>query len=120
MATVATFNFDTLRDALEHTDEATLIDLYADNAELKVVDQTRPPSSPLLLTGKPAIAELFHDICSRAMTHEVQDPVINPDRIAFNEACRYPDGVRVLSSNFLDIEGGKIVRHRLVQAWDQA
>lgn len=120
MATTATFDFDTLRDAIERADESTLIDLYADDAELQVVDQTRPPSTPLVLTGKPAIAELFHDICSRAMTHQVQDPVITPDRIAFNEACQYSDGVCVLSSNFLDLRGDKIVRHRLVQAWDQA
>lgn len=120
MATATTFNFKTLRDALEHADESALIDLYADDAMLEVVDQTRPPSAPLVLTGKPAIAEHFHDICSRAMTHEVQHPVITPDRVAFNEACRYPDGIRVLSSNTLDLKGGKIARHLLVQAWDAA
>ena len=85
---------------------------------MKIVDATRPPSSPLVLRGRDAIGELYRDICSRAMSHEIQDAVVTPDKVAFNEACRYEDGLRVLSANTLDLRGGKITRHVVVQAWD--
>lgn len=118
--TTTGFDFDALRNAFEHADEATIVGTYADDAEMKVVDTTRPPSSPLVLRGKDAIGELYRDVCSRAMTHEIQDPVITPDKVAFNEACRYEDGLRVFSANTLELRGGKITRHVVVQAWDEA
>lgn len=120
MATTTPFDFETLRRAIEQADESGLMSFYADEAEIEVIDKDHPPGAPLLITGKSAIGEMFHDICGRAMTHEVQDQVLTPDRVAFNEACRYPDGLRVLSANTLDLREGKIVRHRLVQAWDEA
>ncbi|MDH3227882.1 MAG: nuclear transport factor 2 family protein [Thermoleophilia bacterium] len=120
MPTATTFDFELLREAIEQANESSLVGFYADDAEMQVIDKDRPPGSPLVLHGKSEIGELYRDICSRAMTHEVQDPVLTPDRVAFNEACRYPDGLRVLSANTLDLHGGKIVRHRLVQAWDEA
>ena len=32
------------------------------------------------------------------------------DRVAFNVACEYPDGTRVLAAENLDVCDGKIVR----------
>lgn len=119
-ATTIGFSFDTLRKAIESADEATIVGTYADDAEMQVVDTTRPPSSPLVLRGKDAIGELYRDVCSRAMSHEVQDPVLTPDKVAFNEACRYEDGLRVFSANTLELRDGKITRHVIVQAWDEA
>jgi hypothetical protein len=116
--TATGFDFDTLRAAFERADEATIVGTYADDAEMTIVDATRPPSSPLVLRGREAIADLYHDICSRAMSHEIQDPVVTPGKVAFNEACRYQDGLRVLSANTLDVRDGKITRHVVVQAWD--
>lgn len=116
--TTTRFDFDTLRDAFANADEATIVGTYADDAEMKIVDATRPPSSPLVLRGRDAIGEHYRDICSRAMSHEIQDAVVTPDKVAFNEACRYEDGVRVLSANTVDLRGGRIARHVVVQAWD--
>ena len=115
----ATVNLPTLRSAIEAGDETTLVAFYADDAELTIVDRNRPPSKPSILKGKPAIAEYYHDVCGRAMTHKVEQPIGGSDGIAFTEACRYPDGVRVLSANLLALRDGKIARHTLVQAWDE-
>ncbi len=115
----ATVDLSTLSNAIEQGDEATLVALYADDAQLTIVDRNRPPSKPTVLSGKPAIAEYYHDVCSRAMTHKVEQPIVGQDAIAFTEACRYPDGVRVLSANLLTLRDGKIARHTLVQAWDE-
>lgn len=109
----------TLRDAIEQSDEATLVNLYTDDAELFIVDQSRPPSAPTVLSGRGAIADYYKDVCARAMTHTVDEVIAGDDGVAFTEACQYPDGVRVLSANLLKLRDGKITHHTLVQAWDQ-
>jgi hypothetical protein len=53
------------------------------------------------------------------MTHHVEDEVIGEGRIAYNEACEYPDGIRVLGATTLELQDGKIVRQTIVEAWDE-
>lgn len=119
MPQALTADLATLRRAIEQGEEGTLVGLYADDAQITVVDRNSTPSKPNVVAGKPAIAAFYHDICGRAMTHTVEQAVAAPDAIAYTEACLYPDGVRVLSSNLLELQGGKIARHSLVQAWDE-
>ncbi len=109
----------TLRRAIEQGEEATLVDLYTDDAEMRIVDQSRPPSKPTTLSGKSAIAGYYKDICARAMTHKVDEVIASSDGVAFTEACQYPDGMRVLSANLMALRDGKIARHTLIQAWDE-
>ena len=110
---------DTLRQATEQRNAELLISLYADDAELRVVDRNRMPSSPLLLRGKVAIAEFFKDVCGRDMTHRIEQQVVGDNRLAFLEACDYPDGCHVLCASVVELRAGKIVRQVSVQAWDE-
>lgn len=109
----------TLRRAIEQSEEATLVSLYTDDAEMRVIDRSRPPSKPTVLSGKSAIAGYYKDVCSRAMTHKLDEIITGGDGVAFTEACLYPDGMRVLSANLLTLRDGKIAHHTLVQAWDE-
>jgi hypothetical protein len=115
----AGFDFAALRQALERSDAATLAALYAEDAEMTIVDRNRPPSAPLRLLGRPAIAGFWQDVCAREMTHAVGEEVIGADRIAFVEHCAYPDGCNVISAMTLDVVEGRIARHLTVQAWDE-
>ena len=72
-----------------------------------------------MLRGKEEITEYLRDVCSRAMTHHIENEVIGEDRVAFNEACEYPDGTRVLTAMTLDVRDGKVVRQVNVEAWDE-
>lgn len=121
MTTSATkiFDFGDLKQALEHSDAATLIGLYADDAEMVIVDRNRPPSSPMTLSGREAIAAFWRDVCSRDMTHHVGHEVAGPNRAAFVEECAYPDGCHVMSAMTLDLRNGRIAKHLTVQAWDE-
>ncbi len=112
-------DFETLRQAIEGRDAETLVGFYADDAEMITVNRNTTPSAPHLLRGKEQIAEYLRDICSREMTHRVENEVVGEDRIAFQEACEYPDGVRVLGAETLEIRDGKIVRQVNVEAWDE-
>jgi SnoaL-like domain len=113
------FDFGGLRRALEQSDADALITLYAEDAEMTIVDRNRPPSAPMRLTGKNAIAEFWRDVCARDMTDRVGHEVVGADRAAFVDECGYPDGCAVMSAMTLDLYAGRIVRHLTVQVWDE-
>ncbi|GAB3120625.1 nuclear transport factor 2 family protein [Streptomyces calidiresistens] len=117
-ATRSPFDADTLRRGVEG-DPKTLLSLYAEDAELRVVDHTAQPSHPRVLHGRDEIAAMLEDVYSRDMTHKMEDCVVQGDRAAFSEACEYPDGVRVLSQSMMRLRDGRITEHTLVQAWDE-
>jgi ketosteroid isomerase-like protein len=120
MTTATAFDTETLRRAIEQRDSATLMGLYADDAELIVADRRDMPSHPRVIRGKQAIAAYFDDVCGRDMTHEVERVVAAGDTAAYLENCTYPDGVRVTCAAVLDIgDDGRIHRQSGVQAWDE-
>jgi ketosteroid isomerase-like protein len=109
---------DDLKSAIENRNAAGLIALYADDAVMRIIDRDNPPSRPRELKGRGAIAAFYEDVCSRAMTHRVEAGVSDDRRLAFTQACAYPDGTRVFCSAMIEIEAGKIARQTNVQAWD--
>jgi ketosteroid isomerase-like protein len=114
-----TITLDAVRHAIETRDGAALGRFYANDAVLLIVDQLNPPHQPREIKGHAAVAEYFDDVCGRAMTHSVENGVESGDRMAFTQACRYPDGKGVLCSTTIQLSGGKIVRQVMVQAWDE-
>jgi ketosteroid isomerase-like protein len=108
-----------IKRAIEGRDGALLASFYADDATLSIVDRNNPPSRPREVRGKPAIAGFWDDICSRAMTHEVAFSVAEGDRLAFSQACAYPDGAKVFCLAMIELKEGLIARQTMVQAWDE-
>ena len=108
-----------LKEAIEARDGKALTSFYADDAVLRIIDRNNPPSRPRELKGKVAIASFHDDVCGRAMTHKVEAGVADKDRLAFVQSCAYPDGMKVLCSAMIELEGGKIRRQTVVQAWDE-
>src|SRR5436305_12220018 len=98
------FDFEALRRGIEQLDAELLVDLYADDAKLRIVNRNTTPSSPLEVRGKEDIAEYLRDVCGRAMTHRIEREVVGENRIAFNEACEYSDGTRGLAATTLELQ----------------
>jgi len=119
MSSPVALNMDMLRQALEQRRAERLISLYADDAQIQVIDKNHQPSSPLILRGKPAIAEFLTGMSSRDMIHQISDEIVGIDRISYTEACQYASGERVLSASVMDLRNGKITRHVMIQAWDE-
>ncbi|QIN83142.1 nuclear transport factor 2 family protein [Rubrobacter tropicus] len=115
----AGLDFEEMRRAIEGLDAEALVALYADDAEMRTVNRYSTPSSPKVLRGKAEISEHLRDVCGRAMTHRVENEVVGEDRVAFNEACEYPDGTKVLCAATLEVRGGKVVKQTNVEAWDE-
>jgi predicted SnoaL-like aldol condensation-catalyzing enzyme len=113
------FDADTLRRGIEEHSTAAVLSLYADDAELRIVDRSSQPSHPKVLHGRDKIAEHFNDVLSRDMTHKVDQCIAQGDHVAFSESCQYPDGVRVIAESMATLRDGKIVEQTLIQAWDE-
>ena len=117
--TPAGLDLEAIRRAQEQHDLDLLVDLYDDDATLRRIDRNNPPSAPAELRGKEQITEYWRDIFSRNMTHSVEELAAVEDHVAFNVACEYEDGTKVLAAENLEVRDGKIVREVSVQAWDE-
>ena len=117
--TSTTFDLTALKRAIEERDAAGQLALYAPDAEVRLVDRITTPGRPRVLRGRDEIATWIEDVCSRDMTHRVEQEVAGESRAAFAEACRYPDGTNVLCMTVLELAGGRIVRQLAIQAWDE-
>jgi len=108
-----------IKYAIENRDGRRLANMYADDAVLCVVDRDNPPSKPREIRGKSAITAYWEDVCGRTMTHKVEAAVASSDRLAFTQACAYPEGGKVLCLAMLELKDGKIARQTAVQVWDE-
>jgi hypothetical protein len=116
--TSQSFDAEALRRGIEERDAMTLLGLYAQDAELHVVDRNDQPSNPKIICGREAIGEYFADVCGRDMTHKIERLVVSENNAAFVQDCRYPSGARVRCIAVLDLKDGLITRQSGVQAWD--
>jgi hypothetical protein len=117
--TSQSFDPEALRRGIEERDATTLLGLYAEDAELHVVDRNDQPSDPKIVRGRGAIGEYFADVCGRDMTHKITRLVVGDNNAAFVQTCRYPSGAQVLCIAVLDLKDGLITRQSGVQAWDE-
>ncbi|MCW5249732.1 MULTISPECIES: nuclear transport factor 2 family protein [unclassified Streptomyces] len=117
--TAPAFDTEALRRGIEGRTAADLLSLYADDAEIRVVDRSTQPSSPKVLRGHDEIAAMLDDVYARDMTHRLEECVVQGDRAAYSESCEYPDGVRVLAESMMTLRDGKITEQTMIQAWDE-
>jgi ketosteroid isomerase-like protein len=118
-STSQAFDAEAFRRSIEERDAATLLSLYAEDAELHVVDRYDQPSQPKIIRGRAAIGEYYADVCGRDMTHKIERLVVGDGGAAFVQACQYPSGGRVMCAAVLDLKDGLITRLSGVQAWDE-
>jgi hypothetical protein len=109
----------TLKRAIEQRDAELAASVYSEDVEFLLVNRNYPPGNPLVRRGRAAVLELYRDICSREMTHNVSATVVGKDTFAMRESCLYPDGCRVMGQLIAELRDGKIVRQTNVDAWDE-
>jgi hypothetical protein len=110
---------DTLSRAIENRDAELAASVYADDCELLIVNRNYPPSKPLVRKSRGQVLDLYKDVCSREMTHQVTGAVIGEQGFALRESCLYPDGCRDVSQVIVELRDGKIARQFSVDCWDE-
>jgi ketosteroid isomerase-like protein len=118
MTTIQGFDLDTFKQAIEERDASTQLAMYAEDAEVTLVDRLAQPSAPRVLRGRDEIRGWLEDVCGRDMTHRITHTVQDDGGVAYTEACRYPDGTAVLCAALLEVDNGQVTRQVGVQAWD--
>ncbi len=110
---------ETLKRAIEGRDAELAASLYADDAEILIVNRNYPPSKPLVRKSREQVLALYKDVCSREMTHKITGIVVGEDGFALRESCLYSDGCRVLRQAIVELRDGKIARQFSVDCWDE-
>ena len=114
------FSTETLRQGIEGDKAANLLSLYADDAEIRIVDRNTQPSNPRVLHGRSEIGELLEDVYSRDIkAHKLEKCIMQGDQVAYTESCEYSDGVRVFAESMVTLRDGKIAEQIMLQAWDE-
>ena len=114
------FSTETLRQGIEGDKAANLLSLYADDAEIRIVDRNTQPSNPRVLHGRSEIGEMLEDVYSRDIkAHKLEKCVMQGDQVAYTESCEYSDGVRVFAESMITLRDGKIAEQIMLQAWDE-
>ncbi|MET7287939.1 nuclear transport factor 2 family protein [Streptomyces sp. NPDC005573] len=113
------FDVDTLRRGIEGDTGNILLSLYADDAEIRIIDQNDRPSHPKIIRGRGEIAEMLDEVYSRDMTHHLEQCVIEGTHAAFTESCQYADGTKVIAESMVTLRDGRIGEQIMIQAWDE-
>lgn len=100
----------TLQQAINNRDVNLLLSLYADDAELCIIDDNHPQKEPVWMRGREAIAQHYDRLFSKPVSHRVDSQVIGDDQVAYTEACEFADGRRALLSATIELKDGYIYR----------
>jgi ketosteroid isomerase-like protein len=114
----AKFDPDVFRRAYEQWDIEALLDLYAEDVELIQIDRDNPPSSPRVRRGKSVFRGMFEHCAVAGVRATVEHGVAGEDRAAASVTCEFPGGRKVMANSMLELEDGRIIRERAVQAGD--
>jgi ketosteroid isomerase-like protein len=112
------FDLEALKRGYEEWDIEGLLELYADDVELTQIDRDNPPSSPRFRQGKEVFRGMFDHCAAAGVRATVEDLVADQKRAAATITCEFPGGRKVVANSILEIEDGRIVRERDVQAGD--
>jgi ketosteroid isomerase-like protein len=118
MTVKTSFDLDALKRGYEEWDIEGLLELYADDVELTQIDRDNPPSSPRVRHGKEVFKGMFDHCAAAGVTATVENLVADQNRAAATITCEFPGGRKVVANSILEIEEGRIVRERDVQAGD--
>ena len=113
-----TFDLEALKRGYEEWDIEALLALYAEDVELVQIDRDNPPSSPRMRHGKEVIRGMFQHCAAVGVNATVENMVAEPRRAAATITCEFPGGRKVVANSILEIEDGRIVVERAVQAGD--
>ena len=108
MSTQTSFDLPGLSRAIQSQDRRYQLALYADNAELEILDGEHLDAPLQVLHGKPEIAKWLDAMSSRAVSYKVRDAVGGPDGVRFTEECIYPDGETLVFQCTAEVSRGQI------------
>jgi hypothetical protein len=114
MSSRVSFDLAGLRRAIESGDALYRTALYADRAELRIVDSEQPADPPRVLKGRSAIAGWIGRMYGPDNTHRVLESAADGEQIRLVEERQTADGLRVVYAIAAEVDRGQIVRETAV------
>jgi hypothetical protein len=110
MSTQTKFDLDGLSYAVGAQNAGYQLALYADDAEVEIVDAENPAVPIRVLRGKNDIREWLDSMASGAVRYQVTDAEAHQHQLRFTEECRYPDGSDLRYECRAEVYRGRITR----------
>ena len=100
-------DFEALRRAIERGDPDAMLEFYADDAGVRVLNDG---AVSFEVEGKAEVAKYLRAIHARPAIHRVENELVVEGRTHFEESCEYPDGARTVVATTLEVREGEISR----------
>jgi hypothetical protein len=110
MSTQIRFDLDGLSRAIESGNAGYQLALYANDAEVQIIDSNDPGCCPQVLHGKDAIGTWINDMLAQCVRPTVTHPVLACDHLALVEELHTPDGTNLLYECTAEVHGGQIIK----------
>jgi len=120
MSTPHDFDLDGLRRAIESGDAHYLSGLYADGAEVRIVDSDHPADAPQILHGRPAIASWLASMYTPDDIRRVLESTADAEQISLVEERETVDGLRMVYAYSAAVDRGQITHETGVQMAQQS
>ena len=104
---IGRLDFESLRRAIERGDPDSMLEFYADDAGVRVLNDG---AVSFEVEGKAEVAKYLRAVHARPATHRVENEVLAEGRVHFEESCEYPDGARTVVATTLEVREGEISR----------
>lgn len=115
MSTQTRFDIAGLSRAIEQGDPRYQAALYADDAEIAIVDSSSNDEPPQILQGKSAIRDWIEQVCWGSSYRRVLDPQASEARVSFTEECQQSDGASYQYSCIAEVSRGQIIRETVTR-----
>ena len=113
MSTQIRFDLDGLSRAIQSGNVGYQLALYANDAEVQIIDSNDPACCPQVLHGKDAIGSWINDLLAQGVTPTVMHPVLACDHVALVEEVHMPDGRNLLFHCTAEVHGGQITKETI-------
>jgi hypothetical protein len=118
-ATDARTALDNLREAMRAHDLEAFVNAYTEDAMVLAHSERNRPSSAKRVEGREAIEAWGRDFLGRNLEHTLGDEVIDGNKLAFLETCKYPTGEVVVGAYICEVRDGRIAQQVGAEAWDE-
>ena len=108
VSTQTRFDLEGLIEAIESSDSAYQLALYAEHAEVQIADGDTIGTAPHVLAGRRAIAQWIEDMATRQVIHHISHPQLDRTSLSYVDELQDPEGTTVIHRCTAVISTGQI------------
>lgn len=110
MTTQTSFDLSGLIHAIESSNSGYQIALYAEHAQVQIIDRDHSEPAPRIVAGRPAIARWIDDMAAPDIVHHIVDAKADRCSLNFLHELHSPDGTTIVHRFTGEIFTGQITK----------